>query len=252
MATLKARVSDALVAGITRYPGVADGVVRRAGSPRIDQLSTAADSWTLDPADMVVASFGVDRATAQAHLDDARVALADIRTRGSDAERVYPTSYEVEEATATFLHAAVRITRPESVLETGVADGLSSALMLSAMEANGCGALHSIDIASDVGVLVTDRDRWNLHIVDADRPEACADVIRSLRRLDLFLHDGNHTYAYQRCEYEAAWTKLAPGGYLVSDDVDYSYAFLEFLEARGLTARMLLDRRKVFGLVRKP
>lgn len=251
MTTFRSRARDALVAGIVRRPGLAAAVVHRAGSPRTYDLFRAADSWTVDPAKLLVASFPTDLSAAQHHLDDARAALTEIRRRASDSRRAYPDEYQIEEATATFLYAAVRITRPETVLETGVADGFSSASMLAAMEANGSGELHSIDVASDVGVLIADRSRWHLHVVADGAPDACAAVIRSVPGIDLFLHDGNHELEYQRAEYDAAWAKLRPGGHLMSDDIDWSYAFLDFVEHHSARSAMLMDRRKVFGVVAK-
>jgi predicted O-methyltransferase YrrM len=214
-------------------------------------LFRVATPWTLDAASMVVSSFGTDQATAEKHLGNARSTLTRIREQSRNATRIYPNEYEVEEATATLLYAAVRVVQPNSVLETGVADGLSSALMLAAMDANGFGELHSVDIASDVGAFVTDRRRWHLHIVDGGRADACADVIRSLDQLDMFLHDSNHEFAYQTSEYDAAWSRLRPGGYLMSDDIDWSYAFLDFVLKHELRPSMLMDRRKVFGSLRK-
>ena len=137
------------------------------------------------------------------------------------------------------------------MLETGVADGVSTALMLSAMEANGIGELHSVDIADDVGALVTDARRWQLHIVDPGDTNASPAVIGSLPALDLFLHDGNHERPYQASEYAAAWAKLGSGGVLISDDVDWSYAFLDFVSEHELQPAMLMDQRKVLGIVRK-
>jgi hypothetical protein len=35
-----------------------------------------------------------------------------------------------------------------------------------------------------------------------------------------------------------------------SDDIDWSYAFLDFIDRRGISVAMLMDRLKVLGLVK--
>ena len=43
-------------------------------------------------------------------------------------------------------YAAIRSLRPEVVVETGVANGVSTAYLLLALDQNGKGILHSIEI----------------------------------------------------------------------------------------------------------
>ena len=44
------------------------------------------------------------------------------------------------------LHALVRLLRPAHVVEVGVSSGVSSAYLLNALERNGLGTLHSVDL----------------------------------------------------------------------------------------------------------
>jgi hypothetical protein len=46
------------------------------------------------------------------------------------------------------LHAIARLLRPEHVVEVGVSSGVSSAYLLAALERNGRGMLHSVDLPS--------------------------------------------------------------------------------------------------------
>ena len=251
MPTLRNR-GDAVVTAIgASRSGLAAAVVRRSGSPRMYDLYRAASSWNVDARSMLEASFGVTQAEASVLIAEANAMLAKVLNRAENVRRAYPVDYAVEDSTAGFLYAAIRLIEPRTVLETGVADGLSSALIIAAMDANGSGELHSVDIAHDVGSLVGETDRWHLHVVDGSRPESCADTIALLPQLDLFVHDGNHEREYQAAEYAAAWQKLPSGGVLMSDDVDWSYAFLDLLDEHRSQATMLMDRRKVLGLVRK-
>jgi Methyltransferase domain len=241
-----------LAAAACASGGVANQVVRRTGSPHLFELFQSAGSWSTEPAPMLEAAFGIEPTVADAMMGEARAALDDVMGRANDDDRAYPDYYTVEGATALFLHATIRHLRPSVVLETGVADGLSSSIMLAAMESNGEGQLHSIDIAADVGLFISDRSRWHLHVIDPGHPNACAAVFDEIPALDIFLHDGNHMRDWQWREYELAWPKLRSGGLLMSDDVDWSYAFIDFVAEKGLKPPMLMDRRKVFGLVAKP
>jgi predicted O-methyltransferase YrrM len=137
------------------------------------------------------------------------------------------------------------------MVETGVADGYSTAVALEAMSANQIGELHSFDIRDDVGVLAEKRDRWTLHLINE------RNAIRHLRRevaklgcLDIFFHDSDHWYINQAEEYELGLTSLCPQGYLVSDDVDFSYAYYDFMMERQLPSAVLLDSVKCSAFAR--
>lgn len=129
--------------------------------------------------------------------------------------------------------------RPRVVVETGVAMGFTTAVVLAAMDANGLGALHSIDLpplqvdaATFVGQVVPKdlQGRWTLHVGPART--LLADLAQSLAPLDLFIHDGDHSFAAQSEEYRQAWPHLAPGGCLISDDV-CNTSFTEFAAEVG-------------------
>lgn len=72
------------------------------------------------------------------------------------------------------------------------------------------------------------RDRWTLRHGDSRAllPDALAGGV------DFFLHDSEHTDEHQTFEHELARPGLAPGGVFVSDDVDRSTAWAEFLRRR--------------------
>ncbi len=123
-------------------------------------------------------------------------------------------------------YVLARLLRPRVVLETGVHDGLSSAVILRAMERNGAGGLISIDLpsvdlppgAGRPGWLVPEhlRWRWALHLGNARKllPRLAA----ANAPLDFFIHDSDHSRAFQQFEYETAIVHLARPGLLLSDD----------------------------------
>jgi predicted O-methyltransferase YrrM len=78
----------------------------------------------------------------------------------------YGAAFAIEEGSAFLMYALVRLLSPSVVLETGVANGHSSALILNALAENGCGELHSVDVSDNVGNLVVDKRRWCLHLLN--------------------------------------------------------------------------------------
>ena len=135
--------------------------------------------------------------------------------------------------------SVVLLRRPLTVVETGVAMGFSTAVILAAMRDNGAGLLHSIDLpplqvdaASFVGEAVPQelRDRWTLHVGPART--LLPGLLNELPAIDLFVHDSDHSYAAQFEEYWQAWPQLAVGACLISDDV-CNPAFTDFAEEVG-------------------
>jgi predicted O-methyltransferase YrrM len=161
----------------------------------------------------------------------------------------------LESRTSLTLYASARLSRPATILETGVADGWSTFLLLHAVARNGSGSVHSVDIHADVGALLTDDERrsWNFHQIDERRPEAgFRALVGRLPAVDFYFHDADHRYLGQRFEYEAVLPQTAEGAVLGSDDVQASPAFVEFCARHELTPVLLVDRLTVSGWAMKP
>jgi hypothetical protein len=103
-----------------------------------------------------------------------------------------------------------------------------------------------------VGCLLSDeeRERWRLHVLQAKSlKRSFSQIIESLPPVNLFLHDSDHTYPWQSFELQAALKKLSPGAVLASDDCDGCYAFLDLCQQANLRPVILVETRKVFGLI---
>jgi len=141
-------------------------------------------------------------------------------------------------------YITVRAFRPDVVVETGVANGVSSAYLLLALDKNGRGRLHSVDLGNPVflpagkppGWIVPEslRNRWNLLI--GDSRQLLPKLLSELRTVDVFIHDSLHTYDQMLWEYRTAYPYLRPGGLLFSDDAGWNPAFEEF--SREVGAKM--------------
>ncbi len=138
-------------------------------------------------------------------------------------------------------YRVVRAVRPEAVIETGVASGVTSAYVLAALADNARGTLHSIDLpprgmhrAGLLGTAVPIElcGRWRYHWRSASR--ALVPVLTATaggRRV--FIHDSLHTYAHMRWELDATWRHFGPGDVLLCDDVQFNGAFDDFAAACG-------------------
>lgn len=161
---------------------------------------------------------------------------------------------------ARSLYAIVRSERPGIIVETGVCNGVTTLIILKALENNQSGYLYSIDyptysndpiaefqemhypddhtfsaIPSDKmpGWIVPDdlRDRWELRKGKSQRH--LPSLLDELSEIDIFLHDSDHTFPCMMFEYEVAWEYLKSNGLLLSDDIHTNDAFTLFGEIRA-------------------
>jgi len=198
----------------------------------------AALGWPTDDVTKVADEF--DEVTAQ------------LERRYAETETVFPTRWGVERATGLALYGLARLLRPTTVVETGVADGRSSFMILSALERNGHGTLYSFDVRPDAGSLARGHAQWNLTISDAQDPRSSfTEGLDRLDVIDMFVHDSDHGYPNQMFEYEVAWPKVPAGGVLASDDVDLSKAYVDFASRYEQRPEFLFDRRKILGAIRR-
>jgi predicted O-methyltransferase YrrM len=145
-------------------------------------------------------------------------------------------------------YAAVRALRPEIVVETGVASGISTTYLLLALDRNQQGVLHSIGDSNpnflppgrSPGWIVPEKlaSRWTLHLGKAE--DLLPKVLSSVSPIDVFIHDSLHTHDHMLFEYRTAYPRLRPGGLLISDDVLWNAAFSQFSgEVRAPAAQVL-------------
>jgi predicted O-methyltransferase YrrM len=155
-------------------------------------------------------------------------------------------------AEGIYLYAVLRTLRPRLAVETGVANGFSTAFLLLALQANGEGTLYSVDLPREVGReyapgtfyegkgragiprgsepgwLIPEalKDRWTL-IVGRSQHEL-PPLLGRLGTIDFFMHDSEHSFDCMWFEFNEAWPALRTGGVLVSDDVNTTPAFFRF------------------------
>lgn len=164
-----------------------------------------------------------------------------------------------------FCYLALRLTKPDTVIETGCATGWMSALLLYALHRNKKGHLYSIDVPAkkgefymnwslpdglSPGFLVPEglRDRWTLIL--GNTRQHLMPLLQEKKEIDAFLHDSDHTYHHMIWEYASVWPHLKAGGLLISDDITMNASFRDFAKGVG-RAPVIRSCNPNFGAISK-
>ncbi len=137
------------------------------------------------------------------------------------------------------LYAIVRLRRPRHVVEVGVSSGVSSAYLLRALERNGSGTLHSIDLprfdgggrgprrpntaswaipegrSSGWAVPMSLRARWDLRL--GDKRAVIPILTDDLPRVDLVVYDVPHSDRDAAREFHCLDRRLSASGIAIAD-----------------------------------
>lgn len=172
--------------------------------------------------------------------------LADLLAPGGEAERElditrayfrmqeerfgdslpFPTIYNADKALALLVYGFTRVIRPSLAIETGVGYGITSAMILRALERNGSGLLISIDLpplsdpkAEFIGIAVPQelRGHWCLHLGSSRR--LLPKILRDVGHVDLFVSDSASIFTIKKREWSQARQYLSPKGVAILDGV---------------------------------
>lgn len=210
--------------------------------------------------------LGADWPCAEAAAFDASWAAAK-QTMAEQGLRVGRQNYgdddDADPGLARTLWCLVHHLQPQSVVETGVAHGLSSRIMLDSLVRNGeRGRLYSIDRPAmtiderraEIGAAVPEELRGRWEYLEGASRRRLPPLLRELGQIDLFVHDSLHSTRNVHWELTAAWKALRPGGVVVVDDVDFNWGFERFLqEGKGREPLWCMadDGQRLFALARK-
>jgi hypothetical protein len=157
-------------------------------------------------------------------------------------------------AWCTILHAS-----PGVVVETGVARGVTSRVMLEAMRRNDRGHLWSIDLPhpfdrrlhAQTGAAVTDalRSRWTY--LEGPSSQHLPALVTGVGQVDLFIHDSLHTARNTLFEMNQAASAMPPGGVMLIDDISTHQGFAVFARQHPWYRTIVCpsaDRQGLFGI----
>lgn len=166
-----------------------------------------------------------------------------------------------------FIYYLLRKKKPEIVIETGVWYGVSTSVILSALNKNDKGTLYSIDLPAyfdsggytdenpylseeertaslppgkEPGFIVPEdlKSRWKLIL--GDTKTYLPKLFDELKNVDLFLHDSLHSYENMTFEYNLALNYVKKGGYIMSDNIDWHSAFYDICNSKDLKCKTYL------------
>ena len=150
-----------------------------------------------------------------------------------------------------FLFIVVRAVKPNIMIETGSFDGLSTAVILLAMEKNNKGTLFTIDlpnprlpcdIKAESAWIVPNYLRNRLELKVGKSSEHLESIIKQIGEVDLFYHDSWHTYHTMMFEYQTIWPALSLGGLLMSEYLpNLNNAFKDFIKDKENTPTILAN-----------
>lgn len=160
----------------------------------------------------------------------------------------FPQIWNGGEALASILYTLVKIYEPEIVLETGVANGISTQMILKKLP--GTSTLHSFDVNPDAFNSVPVSANWQHHLINGNNPKKsfAFDIGKINSKVDIWVHDSDHSKYWQTFEYKQALKLLKPGGFLISDDVNTSSAWAEVFHNKETL--VISDGHKLVGIYR--
>jgi predicted O-methyltransferase YrrM len=185
-------------------------------------------------------------------LEEPALAEVEERTRrllaeGRDRDPFSPR-WAADSLLARCCYLVCRLLQPDVVVETGVAYGVSSAFVLKALEVNGRGALHSVDLPplrrryTEFWGLAVDEaimTRWTVH--RGPSGQVLPGLLEDVGAVDVFVHDSLHTTRNMRREFETVWPRLREGGVILADDVERNRAFGELQPMNPALWRVVRD-----------
>jgi predicted O-methyltransferase YrrM len=194
-------------------------------------------------ASFIINLTGAVEAEAQEYINEIRLnrefhTSIEEKQHAVDSRRYSSWDFSIGTTLGEVLYSICRRQKPDVVVETGVASGVSSSYILGALEQNKHGQLYSIDLPwwqeYRSGWIVPDylRPRW--HFILGKSSETLAPLLKKVADIDIFLHDSDHSYRNMLWEFKTAWTHLKTGGLLLSHNIDNNDAFSDFCQSHGV------------------
>ena len=166
---------------------------------------------------------------------------------------VTSSRWNAEEQLFTLLYSLIKANKSKLIIETGVANGISTNAIMKALEGSGGdGELNSFDLLPETSKAYLGGGNWNFHLLKGKNVhKQIKSVVSVFPKVDVWVHDSNHGYRWQKFEYLLALSVLSKNGILISDDIDASSAWGELAETHFRKSYVIFDSRKFIGIAIK-
>ena len=237
----------------------------RSEHPILAEIAALGDG-TRVPAACWQATFAAMRAEVESDRDGARLFAQrrELEEQLGELSRRYRAQYNpgwVNVDDGLFLYWLARRLRPKTIVQTGVCNGFSCALLALALARNGDGGqLHAIDLPQifdpkdpewtrsgriygviipegrSSGWLVPESCRDRVHLQIGDAAALLRPLLAGLGAIDFFFHDSDHTYDHMAFEFGEAKRVLRRGGLVVADDIAWNASLWDAADEWGVPA----------------
>lgn len=158
--------------------------------------------------------------------------------------------YDLGAGLGFVLFVLIEAEKPRLVIETGIAAGASSNLILNRLNAIESGELISVDITSKVGELVEQKlkNRWNVKVLPKlFKRKAFLHILNSNQNATIFLHDSDHSLQWQIFEISSAIKCLPSVKHILVDDVSEEFQSFVLNDLPGWNLVVIDEGRKFSG-----
>lgn len=177
--------------------------------------------------------------------------------------RTYGIYSDADSSLCRAVWCTVVHTRPEVVIETGVAHGVTSRIVLEALRQNERGHLWSIDLPhpfdrrlhAQTGAAVTDACRARWSYLEGSSRQRLPPLLAKVGHVETFIHDSLHTARNTAFEMNQAASAMPPGGVILVDDISDHKGFTIFARQHPEYRTIICppgDRLGLFGIAVKP
>lgn len=160
-------------------------------------------------------------------------------------------------ANQELLFFLTRFLKPNIVLETGVAAGYSSKVILKGIEKNKNGSLYSSDFPyfriknpeKYIGILLSEKlkQNWNLAI-EGDEINL-RRFFKVIKKIDLFHYDSDKSYNGKKKVFNLIIEKMSKGSVMIFDDIQDDTFFKDIVIEYDFNYKVFKFENKFVGLI---